>query len=266
MKYIAARFAYTFPEEWQRDVFIQQLADIGFDSFEDDKAYIPASLYDADTLSQTISKEKQVRLIDIQPCEDCNWNAVWESEHPRFEIELTNRLTGKSATVVITPHCAFGAGSHETTSMMLDELQRADSITLHSTLDNGCGTGILAIAARKLGAKNVTAIDIDEKSVQNTRENAMQNNADITVLQGSNPPVGQYSLIMSNIHRNILIDQMPLYAQYLTRGGELWLSGFTLDDCPMLTQKAVANGLVPAKCNHVTNKGDWAMLKFTKLI
>ena len=264
MNYSVAHFIYRFEEDWQKDLFLQSLADIGFDSFEDDKAYIPTDLYDEQQLSALVVGREDVQLSDVRQCEDRNWNEEWEKEHPEFEINLKSTATGRTANIHIIPRCAFGAGYHETTSMMLDALQTAHLNLLNSVLDNGCGTGILAIAAKKLGAENVVAVDIDTNSVNNTFNNAMYNRADITVIKGSNPLEGEYTLIMSNIHRNILMEQMPLYARYLTTDGQVWLSGFTHADIPSLVSVAAENGLRPIAENSIQTKGDWAMLKLEK--
>ena len=131
-----------------------------------------------------------------------------------------------------------------------------------SVLDNGCGTGVLGIFAALRGATHVLAVDIDDKSVLNTQENAALNNVQIEVRLGDTPPEGHYDLIMANIHRNILLAQMPLYAQYLNAGGSLWLSGFYADDCPVLISSAASVGLTHT-ATHTT--GDWCMLEFHQL-
>lgn len=254
MKYSVAHFAFSFAESWQEEVFTQSLFDLGFDTLDGSDAYIQTDLLDAHRadLQQLITVTDEVQLLSLEECPDENWNATWEAEHPMEELPLGVR---------IIPHCAFGAGHHETTSMMIDALLQTD-LTGKSVLDNGCGTGVLGIFAALRGATHVLAVDIDDKSVLNTQENAALNNVQIEARLGDTPPKGHYDLIMANIHRNILLAQMPLYAQYLNAGGSLWLSGFYADDCPALISAAASVGLTHT-ATHTT--GDWCMLVFHQL-
>ena len=195
--------------------------------------------------------------MGTEQCEDINWNAAWEAEHEIVELPLGVR---------ITPHCAFGAGHHETTSMMIEALLQAQSEGLfaHPTtvLDMGCGTGVLGIMAKKCGAAHVVAVDIDDKSVANTLENATANDVELDVRLGSTPPDGKFDLILANIHRNILIQQMPSYAQNLTVNGELWLSGFYTEDIPYLVAAAEDEALYLTRTH---TRGEWQMLQFDKI-
>lgn len=306
MRYNVATIDCTGLEEWQTDVLSQALADLGFDSFEQDgetlKAYIPSDQLSAVSNQQSavsgleeVIAENGARLVSFEACADENWNAVWESEHEVEELPMGVR---------IVPHCAFGAGHHETTAMMIAELMSlsqqlpttnnndndyfscqqlktikdnyndnhsvnyerllksiGDDNVLPSVLDMGTGTGVLAIMAAKLGAEKVVAVDIDENSVKNARENAEANDVTIDVRLGANVPEGTYNLIMANIHRNILLAQMADYARTLIIGGELWLSGFYDADCPTLIAAAAAQGL-----QHISTRenGEWRMLCLRK--
>lgn len=246
MKYSVANIDCQALADWQIDLLTQELADLGFDSFEQDgstlRAYIPTHL--VSTLDHS-SVHSFIR--SFESCPDENWNAAWEASHEVEELPLGVR---------ITPHCAFGAGHHETTSMMISELLSTE-LTGKSVFDHGTGTGVLAIFAAKRGAKHVLATDIDENSVRNARENAIANGVNIEVRQGATVPQGSYSLIMANIHRNILLAQMPDYARYLVTGGELWLSGFYETDIPALVAAAAEHGL-----QHTATRqnGDWRMI------
>lgn len=261
MLYSAATFAYHFAEDWQKDLFEQALADIGFDSFDGEVAYIPTKKLDEAALRNTVAAYEGVTLSSINACEDQNWNEAWEADHPVMELPSGIR---------IMPHCAFGAGYHETTGMMMDRLRlwevgplRCETAgAVGNVLDNGCGTGVLGIMAARYGATHVTMVDIDEKSVKNARENIELNRAhcadtQFTVLHGDTPPNGKYDLILSNIHRNVLLAQMPLYAAYLAPKGEIWLSGFYEEDCPTLIAAAEKEGL---KLKDKVERGDWRML------
>ena len=258
MQYSVVHLTYSFAEEWEQDLLEQALCDIGFEVFDGADAYIQTAVLEEnqEALQALVADTEGVEIVAIEPCEDINWNAQWEAEHEIVELPLGVR---------ITPHCAFGAGHHETTSMMIEALLEAKEqglfLTERHVLDMGCGTGVLGIMAKKCGAANVTAVDIDDKSVANTLENAADNDVHIDVLLGSTPPDGAYDLILANIHRNILVEHMPAYAKSLQQGGELWLSGFYAEDIPHLQQAAEAAGL-----QHIETKerGDWRWLKCTK--
>ena len=258
MQYSVVRLAYSFAEEWEQDLLEQALCDIGFEVFDGENAYIQTTVLEEnlDALEALIADTVGVELQGIELCEDINWNAQWEAEH-----EIVNLPLG----VRITPHCAFGAGHHETTSMMIEALIEAQESGWFEqeryVLDMGCGTGVLGIMAKKCGATHVVAVDIDDKSVANTIENAQANEVELDVRLGSTPPDGTYDLILANIHRNILVEHMPAYAQNLTMGGELWLSGFYAEDIPHLQQAAKSTGL-----QHIETKerGDWSWMKCTK--
>lgn len=253
MLYHVAHIETRFAEEWQRDVFEQGLFDLGFDCVDGDDAYIPSEAWEKnrDEIEAFCATTEGVTLLGIEQCPDKNWNATWEAEHPIQELPLGIR---------IVPHCAFGAGHHETTAMMIDALLSAH-LTNKSVLDFGTGTGVLAIFAKRLGATNVLAIDIDDKSVENALENAALNDVEIEVRLGSTPPNGRYDLILANIHRNIHLANMSVYAATLAKQGELWLSGFYEDDCPTLQTAAEAQGL---QLTGTQANGEWRMLRFIK--
>lgn len=264
MKYHVAHIRMRMPEEWQEDVFTQQLSELGFDTFERSEenlsAYIPSESWEQnkEEIEALCASTEGVQLIKTEACPDENWNAVWESEHTMEDLPLGVR---------IIPHCAFGAGHHETTSMMVEALldlrfQIADG--RFDVLDHGTGTGILAIFAKKVGAERVVAVDIDEKSVVNARENAALNGVEIEVLHSScfTFEPASFNLILANIHRNILVDYMPRYAAALRAGGECWISGFYEEDCPMLMDAAEAHGLrMTAK--HECH--EWRMMRLAKV-
>jgi ribosomal protein L11 methyltransferase len=257
MQYSVVKLKYLFQDTWQQDLFEQDLCDLGFEVFDGENAYIQTSVLEEnqEALDALITNTEGVSLLSIEECEDINWNATWEAEHEIVELPMGVR---------ITPHCAFGAGHHETTSMMIEALMEAQEQGYFAqerhVLDMGCGTGVLGIMAKKCGATSVVAVDIDDKSVANTLENAEANGVTLDVRLGSTPPDGVYDLILANIHRNILVEHMPAYAKVLKDGGELWLSGFYAEDIPHLQQAAEAVGL-----QHIETKerGDWRWLKFT---
>ena len=253
MQYSVATFYFHFKEEWQADVFAQTLFDLGFDTIDGNKAYIPTEILNANrhAISKQLANTEGAILAGIQECPDENWNAVWESEHPMQELPMG---------VKIIPHCAFGAGHHETTSMMIEALIEAFSgqhLEFRKVLDHGTGTGVLSIFAKRLGAEEVVAIDIDDKSVLNAKENAALNEVDIDVRLGDCPPDEPFDLILANIHRKILLENMGRYAACLRPEGQLWLSGFYENDCPTLIEAAKAEGL-QLLAKH--SNGEWRML------
>lgn len=264
MKYSIATIRCNDLADWQTDILMQQLADLGFDSFEQDegvlRAYIPTDLLgtmDAEAIQSQMTSFP-VHVASVESCPDENWNAVWEASHAVEELPLGIR---------ITPHCAFGAGHHETTAMMIDELMTAD-LTGKSVFDHGTGTGVLAIFAKRLGAKYVLADDIDDNAVRNARENAAANGVELDVMLSADnfqdslrDRASAFNLILANIHRNVLLRQMPGYAACLAPGGELWLSGFYEQDVPALVEAASAQSL-----QHIATRShaEWRMLIFRK--
>lgn len=264
MKYSIATIHCDELAEWQVDLLMQELADIGFDSFEQDenvlRAYIPSELLgtqSAESLQSQLSAFP-IRISSVAPCPDENWNAVWEASHEAEELPLGVR---------ITPHCAFGAGHHETTAMLIEELT-ATELTGKAVFDHGTGTGVLAVLAKRLGAGYVLADDIDENAVANARENAAANGVEIDVrlcgpegLAALAGKSGAFDLIIANIHRNILLQQMSWYAGLLAEGGELWLSGFYEQDVPVLTAAASGCGL---QHKATRSNAEWRMLRFCK--
>ena len=278
MKYHVLHITTDFAEEWQKEVFDQELCDLGVDTIdgglEPEQAghadyYIPSDLWEQnqDAIQAQISDTEGATLLSVDEVPDQNWNAVWEAEHPVQELPLG---------VKIIPHCAFGAGHHETTAMMIEALINFKSQISNfkfNVLDNGCGTGVLGIFAKKLGAAHVLAVDIDDKSVQNTLENAALNGVELDVHLGSVSEQGErsvlcqtegrsvFDLVLANIHRNILLAQMPIYARIIKEGGEVWMSGFYETDCPALEEEAKKNGL---QLIEVRANGEWRMMRCRK--
>ena len=278
MKYHVLHITTDFAEEWQKEVFDQELCDLGVDTIDDglepEQAghadyYIPSDLWEQnqDAIQAQISDTEGATLLSVDEVPDENWNAVWEAEHPVQELPLG---------VKIIPHCAFGAGHHETTAMMIEALINFKSQISNfkfNVLDNGCGTGVLGIFAKKLGAAHVLAVDIDDKSVQNTLENAALNGVELDVRLGSVSEQGErsvlcqtkgrsvFDLVLANIHRNILLAQMSIYARIIKEGGEVWMSGFYETDCPALEEEAKKNGL---RLIEVRANGEWRMMRCRK--
>jgi ribosomal protein L11 methyltransferase len=278
MNYYELIFTVIATEDYHQDLLINTLGDIGFDTFEEIesgfKAYIPVDEYNSDRLEDALNQYRELFdfSYEVHLIQQKNWNAEWESN---FEpITIKDRIFVRATfhqprpefeyEIVIDPKMAFGTGHHQTTSMMLEYILE-NEFSGKKVLDMGCGTGILAIMAAKLGAGEITAIDYDPVCYDSTVENAVLNYVkNITALCGSKEiiPNEQYDIILANINRNILLDQLQRYGEVLKPGGELYLSGFYASpDLDMLTEAALKYDIKYA--SHKTNK-DWAAARFIK--
>lgn len=276
MDYYEIDFTLPAAEDYQRDLLIDALAGLGCDTFEETetgfKAYIPSADFDQNVIDEQLAAYNgvvdysyQVNLIPQK-----NWNEAWESNFEPIEIQdkIFVRATfhqpkeGFPYEIVIDPKMAFGTGHHQTTSMML-ELMLSEGFAGKQVLDMGCGTGILAIMASKLGAGQVMAIDYDPVCYDSTIENATLNHAgNIQALCGSKEviPDAQYDVILANINRNILLDQMASYAGVLKPGGVIFFSGFyESPDLNIIKEAAAAYRLTYTR--HLT-RNDWVAARF----
>lgn len=256
MNYSVIHMQWGPHEEWEEEVLCQDLADAGCDSFMEQDAYVPTDLLDPTRIDNVLGAYRWVESYRIEQLKEENYNATWEQEHPLWEVSLRG-----GTTIQIMPHSAFGAGYHETTTMMVESLQAMD-LRGKTVMDNGCGTGILGLVARRLGAARVTMVDIDPMATANTYENMVLNGMnpeDFTILTQDHPAEGKYDIILSNIHRNILLDQMQRYAEGLNPGGYLLISGFMEEDKPMLTAGAERYGL---RLISAHASGPWRQLIF----
>ncbi len=278
MNYYELLFTTIPTEDYQQDLLINALGEIGFDTFEEVdfgfKAYIPSADFDQETLNETLAVYQDMFSFsyEITLIPQKNWNEVWESNFEPIEIgdKIFVRATFHQPKpefpyeIVIDPKMAFGTGHHQTTSMMLEWALETD-FAGKKVLDMGCGTGILAIMASKLGSGPVTAIDYDPVCYESTIENSALNNINnITALCGSKEviPDEKYDIILANINRNILLDQMERYNEALLPGGEIYFSGFyETPDLDIITEEAGKYGL--KYISHKKNK-DWVAAKFVK--
>jgi len=278
MNYYELVFATFATEDHQQDLLINELAEIGFDTFEEIeggfKAYIPEGFFNQDMLDEQLGHHReQFRFsYEVNVIPQKNWNELWESNFEPIEIrdKVWVRATFHQPRpefpyeIVIDPKMAFGTGHHETTSMMMDMMLDAN-FKGKKVLDMGCGTGILAILAEKLGANDIVAVDYDLACYDSTIENAQLNNCNhIRVFCGSKEaiPLEQFDIILANINRNILIDQMDRYAWVLKNGGDIYFSGFYEDpDLDIIKQEAGKYGLI--YISHQKTK-DWVAARFSK--
>jgi len=271
MDYYELHFKTETTADYQQDLLINALGEIGFDTFEEldggFKAYIPSGAFDQEKLdAQLVDFHEMLSFsytVNLVPQK--NWNELWESNFEPIAIkdQILVRATFHQSQpdfpyeIVIDPKMAFGTGHHQTTSMML-ELLLENNVDGKRVLDMGCGTGILAIMASKLGAKSVTAIDYDPVCYESTIENARLNHVEnIAALCGSKEmiPDERFDVILANINRNILLDQIERYAVALKPGGSLYLSGFyEMPDLAIVTDEALKYGL---KYVSHHKSGDW---------
>lgn len=261
MKYSAVTFTSSGMEEWQKDLLVAELANLGFDTFEDQDqgfvAYVPSASLDIQALETLLLNEAGDYDLsyDVQELEQQNWNQLWESN---FSPIIVDDQCYVRATfhedrpefpyqIIIDPKMSFGTGHHQTTSMMLSFILEND-FEGKRVLDMGCGTGILAILAAQRGAKDLLAVDYDPICVESVKENKILNNVpNITEKLGSKEVIEglKFDVILANINRNILLDQLDVYTQDLGNAGELYLSGFyDGEDLAILTEKARSLGFV----------------------
>ncbi|NTV83952.1 MAG: 50S ribosomal protein L11 methyltransferase, partial [Bacteroidales bacterium] len=248
----------------------------GCESFnEEDKAllaYISADIYHKNLFNElNFLKDHPEVNIDVKPLEEINWNKEWESNYPPVTIAgkchvrapFHPPVAGIPFEIVIEPKMAFGTAHHETTHMMAEWLMGLD-VKGKDILDMGCGTGILAILANKMGANTVIGIDNDEWAWRNARENFRNNGVleDHVFLGDASLMIKEgYDLILANINRNVLLQDMNAYFSALRINGSLLLSGFYVRDIEAIKAAAMNCGF------HFTGSGnlkDWAVVLFHK--
>jgi ribosomal protein L11 methyltransferase len=280
MKYVEVTFKTHPCTETVNDVVSALAGEIGFESFVECEggvqAYIQQSMFDEAALAQMVADfplpDTQIEYTAVE-AEDKDWNEEWEKNffqpiviEDRCCIHSTFHHDTPPAEyeILINPQMAFGTGHHETTSSIIAELLDTDLLGKR-VLDMGCGTSILAILASMRGAKEVTAIDIDDWCVNNSRDNIALNNCtniavelgDAHSLAGREP----FDVVIANINRNILLADMPAYAAVMKAGSLLLMSGFYVEDIPAIRQMAESLGF---RFEHHREKNRWAAVKFVK--
>ena len=277
MNYICVTFKVTPPEPGS-EILASALSEENFESFvhndEGFEAFIQLPLY-----NETVLKDltEQFSGLDFayttHIIKQENWNETWEKSFEPVVIEnyCTIRAPFHAAPappvldIIIEPKMSFGTGHHQTTWLMTKSLFEND-LKNKLVLDVGCGTGILSIVAKKLGAKTVVSFDIDEWSIENSRENRKVNGysrLDIDFFQGTIQKIDNQSfdLILANINKNILLKEMSSYVSVLNSGGKIFFSGFFDLDAPDLIEAAKNLGL---KFIKQETKNEWATLSFVK--
>jgi ribosomal protein L11 methyltransferase len=256
------------------DILVAELGDVGFESFTENpdgvEAYIQKKDWNTNLLDgiQILQSEEVSFTYEVKEIEQVNWNEEWEKN---FEPIVVDGQVSVRAPfhkdpqlkydIVIEPKMSFGTGHHETTHLMIAHLLQID-LKEKKVLDMGCGTGILAIFSEIKGAADIDAIDIDNWCYENSLENVERNNCrNISVFEGDASLLKPqaYDLIIANINRNILLNDMHIYAMSLKKNGTILLSGFYNEDIEKINEIAVLNGL------HLEKKlerNNWVGLKY----
>lgn len=280
-EYIEVAVKITPYTEENAEIVTAEISELPFESFSSEdpflKCYIQKDMYDAQALKVVLSGLDGLGFtIDhtatlVPPV---NWNAVWESQFPPIVVDNTctikasfhEGLKKTRFNITIDPKMAFGTGHHQTTYMMCRALLRnEESVRDKVVLDMGCGTAVLAILAAKMKARKVYGIDIDAIAAISAYDNARLNKVgtrvetycgDASLLQRNT-----YDVILANINRNILLQDIPTYALSLHKDGLLFVSGFYVEDMPMLIGMAQNSGLEYVSHDSIDN---WCCIKFRK--
>lgn len=278
--YTKIEFKVTPNEEVATDVLAALLAEVGFESFvpneEGLEAYVPHNLYDESNITAVVENfplEGYAITYNSEFIEGEDWNAEWEKNyfqpivlgeecviHSTFHTDVPKARYD----ILIDPKMAFGTGYHQTTCHMLRAILASD-MNGKSVLDMGCGTALLAILARKHGATDVVAIDIDEFAYENAKENVVLNNTpDIEVRLGGAEAIKEddcFDYVIANINRNILLADMVNYVRCMHPGSQIFISGFYTEDMDILKEEAARHGL---RYIGYAEDNRWAMMKFEK--
>jgi ribosomal protein L11 methyltransferase len=256
------------------EILIAELGYAGFESFVENEdgvtAYIQKEEWHADILNdiQILSSDEFEISFEFDEIEQTNWNEEWEKNFNPIIVDNAcsvrapfHEKPDTTFDIVIEPKMSFGTGHHETTHMMIQHILKND-LENKSVLDMGCGTGVLAILAEMKGAKPLDAVDYDNWCYLNSIENVERNNAKhITVIEGDAGVLSgkSYDVIIANINRNILLQDMAVYASCLNKNGMLFLSGFYAEDIPLITAECEKHLL---KFEEKLERNNWVSLKF----
>lgn len=279
MKYFEVDFQLSPLSQDACDILAALTADAGFESFEETqhgiRGYVQQPLLDRQALEDIVNNFPIMGtniIYTINKAEDKDWNEQWEQEgfepiivgNNRLAIHDGRHLPSQPAdiSVEIDARLAFGTGTHETTQMICEWMLDMPMKGLR-VMDAGCGTGILGIVALKLKVSHVTAYDIDEWSSDNTRHNAVINRVDsqLSVYCGDasllDSKTADYDLVLANINRNILLNDMPRFCQIMKQDAKLILSGFYTEDIPLLEARGKELGLI---LTGAKNRDKWASI------
>ncbi len=266
-----------FTEE-MAEILTAELSDLPFDSFVTEepflKCYIQKEAYRPSEVKVVLSGYPAATGFSAVLVQGQNWNKTWESEFQPIVVD--GKVTVKASfntdvprtrfNIWIDPRMAFGTGYHHTTFMMMQRMLALEEfIRDRSVVDMGCGTAILAILAAKMRALKVFAVDIDAVAARsawgNCRWNRVGTRVETACGDASLLQMGTYDVLLANIHRNIILQDLPTYCRSLRRGGHMLLSGFYVADVPAIRSAAEALGL---NLVGASAREDWACVEFTK--
>lgn len=270
------RFDIRLEEDF-KEILLAELGELAFEAFDDSEArlltaWVQKALHDEAALAE-ILKRYEGHIIEVKgPVEEeeRNWNEVWESQYEPVVIDdfvhirapFHTKQDGFRFELEIEPKMSFGTGHHGTTAGMVRMMQQVD-MQGKRVLDMGSGTGVLGIVAMKLGAKELHAIDIEAWAVENAIENAGRNEVVMEVELGTALNMkGTYDVILANINRNIILNDIARYAEHCRTGAALMCSGFYTEDVNMIKEHAALNSFA-FKCESSEN--NWATVLFTKI-
>lgn len=256
------------------EILIAELGDAGFESFVETDDGVTAYIQKTDWVTSILDHIEILKSSEFEiahtfeTIEQTNWNIAWEKN---FNPIVVDNLCAVRAPfhdvlhvkydIIIEPKMSFGTGHHETTHMMIQHILKND-FKNKSVLDMGCGTAVLAILSELKGAKPIEAIDIDNWCYQNSLENIQRNNCKhISVFEGDASLLKNksYDVIIANINRNILLNDMAVYAASLNKNGMLFLSGFYNEDMPFIKTACETHLL---KFKEKLQRNNWVSLKF----
>lgn len=257
------------------EILMAELIEIGFDSFTEENdgilAYIQKDLFSEEQLENVgiLHREDIEISFTYQEMPNINWNEEWEKNFSPINVEdkvlIRAEFHDPDPTmheIVIQPKMSFGTGHHPTTHLMIQQMLEMD-FEGKKVLDMGCGTSVLAIFAKQKGAAEVTAIDIDEWSVENSIENAQRNGVELKISKGTVENLGNemFDIILANINRNILISDIPAYVSVLNNGGKLLLSGLCFFDVNDILEVCTSQGLI---LENKQQREEWISLLLKK--
>lgn len=275
--YYQYQFLVTNPEHWN-EILIAELENTAMESFMEEE-----NGFSAYSTNATIDEEIEV-ILNHYKAENTNfeasytkitipyqnWNEEWEKNFQIVEIDdwcvikaPFHQLEKKyEYTITVAPKMSFGTGHHPTTYLMMKAMKAID-FKQKSVLDMGSGTGILSILASKLGAKNIDAVDIEEWAFENCKENAQLNACDFNILLGNESVVPQksYPIILANINKNILLQQLDFYSVHLEQNGTILVSGILSSDEKEITENFTQKGF---KLIQIFTKENWLCIQFEK--
>lgn len=274
--YIEYHFTVS-PKEPGTEILIAELGAVGFESFVENEqgviGYIQKEDWNTTLLDAIFILNSDEFIIQYtkNEVEQTNWNAEWEKNFKPIQVDDLVSIRAPfhenphlKYDIVIVPKMSFGTGHHETTHMMVQHLLALD-LENKKVLDMGCGTGILAIFAEMNGANPIDAIDIDAWCYENSLENIARNNCShIAVFEGDSALLinKKYDVIIANINRNILLDDMSIYTNCLHENGVLLLSGFYQEDISVIDAEVSKYNL---QLESFIERNNWVALKYNKL-